>query len=230
MFFKLHSPKDPWNFERIYKFFMALAFIGLPILIYMYYFKNECECFIGFPNARNTWNHEAAGRVLLLFSSDETRSTSFWNYFSNKEISLNYHLNKFSHFKYYIWDVKSAWSSKKCVWCAWSHHLIAALWQLLNIQQLRSRYLAIVSSERTRCFIHSNFFFFIVIFLGQLCPRGKGAWGYPYVKHQPMRQGQTTTPGTTCQSKWQSADLDLLKLAKKKKSVWPALFRGNVCI
>ena len=32
------------------------------------------------------------------------------------------------------------------------------------------------------------------------------------------------------QSKWQSADLDLLKLAKKKKSVWPVLFRGNVCI
>lgn len=32
------------------------------------------------------------------------------------------------------------------------------------------------------------------------------------------------------QSKWQSADLDLLKLAKKRKSVWPAQFRGNVCI
>ena len=32
------------------------------------------------------------------------------------------------------------------------------------------------------------------------------------------------------QSKWQSADLDLLKLAKKRKNVWPALFRGNVCI
>ena len=32
------------------------------------------------------------------------------------------------------------------------------------------------------------------------------------------------------QRKWQSTDLDLLKLAKKRKSVWPALFRGNVCI
>ena len=31
-------------------------------------------------------------------------------------------------------------------------------------------------------------------------------------------------------SKWQSADLDLLKLAKKKEKVCPALFRGNVCI
>ena len=31
------------------------------------------------------------------------------------------------------------------------------------------------------------------------------------------------------QSKWQSADLDL-KLAKKRKRVWPALFRGNVSI
>ena len=32
------------------------------------------------------------------------------------------------------------------------------------------------------------------------------------------------------QSKWHNADLDLLKVAKKRKSVWPALFRGNVCI
>ena len=32
------------------------------------------------------------------------------------------------------------------------------------------------------------------------------------------------------QSKWQNADLGLLKLAKKRKSVWPALFRGNMCI
>ena len=32
------------------------------------------------------------------------------------------------------------------------------------------------------------------------------------------------------QSKWQSADLDLLKLAKKNESVWPPLFRGNVYI
>ena len=32
------------------------------------------------------------------------------------------------------------------------------------------------------------------------------------------------------ESKWQSADLDLVKQAKKRKSVWPALFRGNVCI
>ena len=31
------------------------------------------------------------------------------------------------------------------------------------------------------------------------------------------------------QSKWQSADLDFLKLAKRK-SVCSALFRGNVCI
>ena len=32
------------------------------------------------------------------------------------------------------------------------------------------------------------------------------------------------------QSKWRSADLDLLKLAKKRKSVCSALFRGNVYI
>ena len=32
------------------------------------------------------------------------------------------------------------------------------------------------------------------------------------------------------QSKWQSADLDLVKLTKKGKREWPALFQGNVCI
>ena len=32
------------------------------------------------------------------------------------------------------------------------------------------------------------------------------------------------------ESKWQSADLDFLKLAKKRKSVCSALFQGNVCI
>ena len=32
------------------------------------------------------------------------------------------------------------------------------------------------------------------------------------------------------QIKWQSADVDFLKLAKKRKSVCSALFRGNVCI
>ena len=32
------------------------------------------------------------------------------------------------------------------------------------------------------------------------------------------------------QSKLQSRDLDFLKLAKKRKSVWPALFRSNLCI
>ena len=63
--------------------------------------------------------------------------------FPAKKISSNYHLNKFSQFNYYIWDVNYEWSSKKCVWCAWSYHLIAAPWQLLNIQQLRSRYLAV---------------------------------------------------------------------------------------
>ena len=32
------------------------------------------------------------------------------------------------------------------------------------------------------------------------------------------------------QSKWQSADLDLLKLAKKRKIMWTALFLGKECI
>ena len=36
----------------------------------------------------------------------------------------------------------------------------------------------------------------IVIFLGQLCPRGKGA--VRLIKHQPKRKGQTKILGTTC--------------------------------
>ena len=32
------------------------------------------------------------------------------------------------------------------------------------------------------------------------------------------------------QSKWQSAGLDLVNLAKKRKSAWPALVGGKVCI
>ena len=32
------------------------------------------------------------------------------------------------------------------------------------------------------------------------------------------------------QRKWQSAYLDFLKLAKKRKSMWPPLFRGNVYV
>ena len=102
-----------------------------------------------------------------------------------KKISLNYHLNKFSQFNYYIWDMKYAWTSKNVYDVHGPITVIAALWQFLNIQQLRSCYLAVCQFR---------------------------------VEH------------VASQSKWQSADLDLVKLAKKRKSVWPALFRGNVYI
>ena len=97
---------------------------------------------------RVRWKYEAAGGVLLLFSSvwnpDKIRSTSFWNYFSNKRklvwiiIWISF-LNSTIIFE--TWNMHEA--QKKCVWCAWFYHLIAALWQFLNIQQLRSRYLAV---------------------------------------------------------------------------------------
>ena len=64
-----------------------------------------------------------------------------------------------------------------------------------------------------------------------------------YDVHGPMTIFEHTTTEVTLpsclsvpskhvasQSKWQGADLDFVKLAKKRKSVWPALFRGNVCI
>ena len=44
----------------------------------------------GFQTPRNRWKHEAAGRVLYFFlvfgTPDETRSTSFWDDFSNDTI------------------------------------------------------------------------------------------------------------------------------------------------
>lgn len=49
----------------------------------------------------NIWNHTAAGRAVLLFSSvwkpDETWSMSFWNDFSRETIQ-NYAVFCFSHF------------------------------------------------------------------------------------------------------------------------------------
>ena len=50
---------------------------------------------------------------------------------------------------------------------------------------------------------------------------------------------EVTLPGCVCQfranmllrkANSKSADLDLVKLAKKRKSVWPVPFRGNMCI
>ena len=149
-----------------------------------------------------------------------------------KKISLNDHLNKFCQFNYYIWDVKYAWTSKKCVWCAWSNHLIAALWQFLNIQQLRSRYPAVCQFRANTLLRKAN--------------GGVQIWFCPGV---PVNKGITIVP-SFFRSHWlavvyclvfcigscvpvhedRAADLDLVKLAKKRKGVWPALFRGKVCI
>ena len=109
---------------------------------------NECECFIGVSNTRKLM--KARGRrpsAFIFFECLKRR----WNtnqeflklLLQQKKISLNYHLNKFSQFNYYVWHVKYAWTSKKWVWCAWSYHLIAALWQFLDIQELSSCYLAV---------------------------------------------------------------------------------------
>ena len=62
--------------------------------------KTSARVSSGFQTRGNIWDHEAAGRVVLLFSSlwkpDETRSTSFWNYFSNKKNRSSCHFNEFS--------------------------------------------------------------------------------------------------------------------------------------
>ena len=63
--------------------------------------KTSARVSSSFQTRENIWNHEAAGRVVLLFSSvwkpDETRSTSFWNDFS-KETIQSYAVLSFSHF------------------------------------------------------------------------------------------------------------------------------------
>ena len=102
-----------------------------------------------------------------------------------KKISLDYHLNKFSQFKYCIWDVKCAWSSKKmCMICM----ILSPYWCAVTIFEYSSTDVMLLPSCLS-------------------------------VLSEPVAS----------QSKWQSADLDLLTLAKKRKSVWPVLFRGNMC-
>lgn len=69
----------------------------------LFYTTSETSARIpsSFQTRENISTHEAAGRVVLLFSSvwkpDETRSTSFWNDFS-KETIQNYAVLYFSHF------------------------------------------------------------------------------------------------------------------------------------
>ena len=66
----------------------------------------------------------------------------------------------------------------------------------------------------------------------------KCAWSYHLTAalwqflniHQLMSRCYLAVCQFWAQNKWRSADLDLLKLAKKRKSVCSALFRGNVCI
>ena len=93
-----------------------------------------------------------------------------------KKISLNYHLNKFSQFNYYTWDVKYAWSSKNV------HNVHDPMFEYSTTEVTLPGCLSVLSEH------------------------------------------------VALQSKWQSADLDILKLAKKRKSVQPLPFRGNVCI
>ena len=42
---------------------------------------------------------------------------------------------------------------------------------------------------------------------------------YPYVKHQPVRQGQTTTPGTTCPTLFDKCVGSLTSPAVSKETV-----------
>ena len=136
-------------------------------------FKHEKtdDAFIVFECLKPRWNTKHEFLKLLL---------------QQKKISLNYHLNKFFQFNYYIWDVKYAWTSKKmCMMCM----VLAPNCCAATIFEYSSTDVTLLPSCLSVLSEH-----------------------------------------VASQSKWQSADLDLLQLAQKRKSVWPALFRGNVCI
>ena len=72
--------------------------------------KTRASCFIGVSNTRKLM------KLFFVFECLKPR----WNtkheflklLLQQKKISLNYHLNKFSQFNYYIWDAKYAWTSK----------------------------------------------------------------------------------------------------------------------
>ena len=109
--------------------------------VFKTYFKNEFECFIGVSNTRKLMKARGLRpSAFIVFECLKPRLNMKHEFLKllhqQKKISLNYHLNRFSQFNYYICDVKCGWSSKKCAWCAWSYHLIAALWQVLNIHLL----------------------------------------------------------------------------------------------
>ena len=134
---------------------------------------------MGFPNARNIWNHEAAGRVVLCFRAFENLMKPEARVFEItspiKKISSNYHLNKFSQFNHYIWDVKYAWSSKK-------------MCMMRMILSPNCCAVTIFEYSTTDVTLPSCL--------------------------------SVLSEHVASQSKWQSADLDLLKLAKKRKSMW----------
>ena len=69
--------------------------------------KTSASVSSGF-QARETWFH-----CFRAFGNPMKHEARVFEITSpTKEISLNYHLNKFSQFNYYIWDVKYAWTSK----------------------------------------------------------------------------------------------------------------------
>ena len=149
--------------------------------------KTSASVTSGFQTRENWWKHEAAGRVLLLFSSvwnsDETRSTSFGNYFSNKRKLVSI-----------------------IIWISFLNSTIT--FETWNIHEPKKKMCMM-------CMV--------------LSPNCCAVTIFEYSTTEVMLPSCLSVPSehVASQSKWQSADLDLVKLAKKRKSVWPALFRGT---
>ena len=146
----------------------------ISVSLFKYYFKNECKRFIRFLNARNIWNQKAAGRVVLLFLSiwkpHQTWSTSFWNYFSNKE----------NNFKLSLEQVFS-------IQTLYLRHEICMILKT-NVHDVHDPITLLLLSDNFWIFSNSMWW---------------PCWLSVLSKH------------VASQSKWQSADLDLLKQAKR---------------
>ena len=71
---------------------------------FKYYFKNECEGLIRFPNARKHLKPRGRRRSgFIVFEHLKPEARVFEISSPTKKVSLNYHLNKFSELRYCFW-------------------------------------------------------------------------------------------------------------------------------
>ena len=115
------------------------------------------------------------------------------------------------------WEDITTNSSKKSVCCI---VYLSIINEKLSVLLSSVLYSSIWKKSFPSSFIVSYSFF-----LDNSVQEGKVQWGYPYmyVKLQPVRQGQTTTPGTTCPT---LLDKGWFSLAHKHKPTYAEAVRS----